>query len=71
MFSSSRLAKLKSDRSTDGEVLRKRELRYVTSRSAKWHNHLGGQFAVFVKIENPASREALTHIYKEVHGNTA
>lgn len=68
MRSLSRLAKLKSDKSTDGEVLRKRELRHVTNRSAKWCHYLGGQF---IKTENPASRETLTHIHKEVHSNTA
>lgn len=32
---------------------------------------LEGNLALFIKTENPASRETLTHILEEVHGNTA
>lgn len=32
---------------------------------------LEGNLALFIKTENPASRETLMHILEEVHGNTA
>lgn len=32
---------------------------------------LEGNLAVFIKTENPASTETLTHVHKEVHSNTA
>jgi hypothetical protein len=69
-YSPNRLAKLKSVKSTYGEVPRLWELRYISTRSAKWLNYLAGNLAVFITMENDASRQTVTHVPKEAHGNT-
>lgn len=60
MFSLCRLVKLKSDKSTAGQVLRKWELRYILIGVQSGRTTLEGHLAVFTKTENPASRETLT-----------
>lgn len=67
----SRLAKLNSDKSTDGEVPGNGNSDTSLARSTKQHNHLEGNCSAVSKTEYPCFQGNTKHVYKEVHGNPA